>query len=108
MDFAHALLCGNAERMMCTTYTRKLAQKKANALLQRMPSAVVIVDEDLKIIERNPSFTRLFPPTDGEREKAPSSALSQVLPFANLFRRCSIPVKTSWATTSAIGETSWP
>jgi hypothetical protein len=33
-DFAHALIARNAERMMCATYTRKLAQKKANALLQ--------------------------------------------------------------------------
>jgi len=27
-DFAHALIARNAERMMCATYTRKLAQKK--------------------------------------------------------------------------------
>jgi hypothetical protein len=40
-----ALIAHNAERMMCATYTRKLAQKKANALLKKMPSAVVIVDE---------------------------------------------------------------
>ena len=59
-DFAHALIARNAERMMCATYTRKLAQKKANALLQKMPSAVVIVDEDLKIIECNVNFVRPF------------------------------------------------
>ena len=34
-DFARALIARNAERMMCATYTRKLAQKKANALLQK-------------------------------------------------------------------------
>ena len=45
---------------MCATYTRKLAQKKANALLRKMPSAVVIVDEELKIIECNLNFVRLF------------------------------------------------
>ena len=59
-EFARALIAGNAERMMCATYTRKLAQKKANALLQRMPSAVVIVDEKLKIIECNSSFVAIF------------------------------------------------
>ena len=59
-DFAHALIARNAERMMCATYTRKLAQKKANALLQKMPSAVVIVDEDLKIIECNSNFVASF------------------------------------------------
>jgi iron only hydrogenase large subunit-like protein len=86
-DFAHALLAGNAERMMCATYTRKLAQKKANALLRRMPSAVVIVDEDLKIIECNPNFTRLFPDESVPTEDTPSATSRGVLPFANLFRR---------------------
>ncbi|MDR3738830.1 MAG: [Fe-Fe] hydrogenase large subunit C-terminal domain-containing protein [Terracidiphilus sp.] len=86
-DFAHALLAGNAERMMCATYTRKLAQKKANALLRRMPSAVVIVDEDLKIIDCNPNFSQLFP-ADPEPNDIPGSAApSGVLPFAGLFRR---------------------
>ncbi|HXS78619.1 MAG TPA: [Fe-Fe] hydrogenase large subunit C-terminal domain-containing protein, partial [Terracidiphilus sp.] len=59
-EFARALIARNAERMMCATYTRKLAQKKANALLQKMPSAVVIVDEQLRIIECNANFLRLF------------------------------------------------
>ena len=57
-DFARALIARNAERMMCATYTRKLAQKKANALLQKMPSAVVIVDEQLRIIECNANFVQ--------------------------------------------------
>lgn len=86
-DFAHALLAGSAERMMCVTYTRKLAQKKANALLRRMPSAVVIVDDDLKIIECNPNFSRLFPADEEQIENCEGSALSGVLPFSNLFRR---------------------
>ena len=67
-DFARALIARNAERMMCATYTRKLAQKKANALLRKMPSAVVIVDEQLKIIECNANFLRLFS-EDVEQEK---------------------------------------
>lgn len=86
-DFAHALLAGNAERMMCATYTRKLAQKKANALLRRMPSAVVIVDEDLKMIECNPNFAQLFPPEPAQGDKPGSSAPGAALPFAGLFRR---------------------
>ena len=69
-DFAHALIARNAERMMCATYTRKLAQKKANALLKKMPSAVVIVDEQLKIIECNANFLRLFS-EDAESTKRP-------------------------------------
>ena len=86
-DFARALISRNAERMMCATYTRKLAQKKANALLQKMPSAVVIVDETLKIIECNANFVRLFA-ADAEQPKSlEGSALAAVIPFSYLFRR---------------------
>jgi len=86
-DFAHALIAGNAERMMCATYTRTLAQKKANALLQRMPSAVVIVNEDLKIIEYNAAFVRLFSLDAEQVEELEGSALGTVMPFSNLFHR---------------------
>jgi iron only hydrogenase large subunit-like protein len=86
-DFARALISRNAERMMCATYTRKLAQKKANALLQKMPSAVVIVDENLRIIECNANFVRLFA-VDAEQPKSlEGSALAAVIPFSYLFRR---------------------
>ncbi len=86
-DFAHALIDRNAERMMCATYTRKLAQKKANALLRKMPSAVVIVDEDLRIIECNGHFARLFT-GDAERVKnLEGSTLASIVPFSYLFRR---------------------
>ena len=86
-DFARALLDHNAERMMCATYTRKLAQKKANALLQKMPSAVVIVNEDLKVIESNERFTRLFATDTGQSTDLEGSALGVVVPFSNLFKR---------------------
>jgi PAS domain-containing protein len=86
-DFARALITRNAERMMCATYTRKLAQKKANALLQKMPSAVVIVNEDLKIIESNEHFARLFAVDGGQSTDLEGSALSVVVPFSNLFKR---------------------
>lgn len=86
-DFAHALIAGTAERMMCATYTRKLAQKKAHALLQRMPSAVVIVDENLRIIECNASFVRLFLSGDENPSDLEGSVLGGVIPFSNLFRR---------------------
>jgi iron only hydrogenase large subunit-like protein len=86
-DFARALIEHNAERMMCATYTRKLAQKKANALLQKMPSAVVIVNEHLKIIECNEHFARLFATGGDQTADLEGSALSVVVPFANLFKR---------------------
>jgi iron only hydrogenase large subunit-like protein len=86
-DFARALLTGNAQQMMCATYTRKLAQKKANALLRRMPAAVVIVDENLKIIECNLNFSQLFPGEKSETEGNDAVPIHGALPFANLFRR---------------------
>jgi iron only hydrogenase large subunit-like protein len=88
-DFAHALIAGNAERMMCASYTRKLAQKKANVLIKKMPSAVVIVGDDLKIIECNANFVRLFS-CEAEQSRArgfEGSSLETVVPFAYLFRR---------------------
>jgi PAS domain-containing protein len=85
--FASALIAKNAERMMCATYTRKLAQKKANALLQKMPSAVVIVDDELKIIECNANFMRLFAADVEDSKTLEGSALAAVIPFSYLFRR---------------------
>jgi transcriptional regulator with PAS, ATPase and Fis domain len=86
-EFARALIARNAERMMCATYTRKLAQKKANALLQKMPSAVVIVDDDLKIIECNANFVRLFSEDAAQAKELEGVALDSVIPFSSLFLR---------------------
>jgi hypothetical protein len=86
-DFANALIARNAERMMCATYTRKLAQKKANALLEKMPSAVVIVNEDLNIIESNSNFVKLFADDGEENVNLEGSALGAVIPFSYLFKR---------------------
>lgn len=86
-EFGAALIAGNAERMMCATYTRKLAQKKANALLQRMPSAVVIVDEHLRILECNISFVRLFSGNGVQPADLEGTTLGAVIPFPHLFRR---------------------
>jgi len=88
-EFAMALLGQKAERSMCVTYMRKLALKKANALIQKMPSAVVIVNDVMRVIEFNAAFARLFgrgvaasaeaaPPLEG-------IMLSEVMPFASLF-----------------------
>lgn len=86
-EFARALIARNAERMMCETYTRKLAPKKANALLQKMPSAVVIVDEQLRIIECNANFLRLFSEDARQEKELEGCLLDAVIPFSNLFRR---------------------
>jgi len=74
---------------MCATYMRKLAQKKANALIGKIPSAVVIVNEQLKIVESNPKFRTLLLKGDS-RELPPGLegvALAEVVPFYYLFQK---------------------
>jgi iron only hydrogenase large subunit-like protein len=86
-EFAVALIGQKAERSMCVTYMRKLALKKANALIQKMPSAVVIVNDAMRIIECNTAFAKMF----GRKSDGPDTALlegvmlSEVMPFASLF-----------------------
>jgi iron only hydrogenase large subunit-like protein len=58
-DFARAMLRGRAEKAMCVSYMRKLAQKKTNALIRSMPSGVVIVDRGLSIVECNRQFAEI-------------------------------------------------
>jgi len=83
-QFAQALAVGRAERQMCVGYMRKLAQKKTNVLMQRMPSGVVIVDDQLRIVESNPSFNAFFV-RDGSDPAG--AGLAEVVPFHNLFRQ---------------------
>ncbi len=88
-DFARALINGRAEREMCVTRMRKLAYKKANALLKAIPSGVVIVNEDLKIVECNKKFSKLL----GEAEEQifdakpgmEGASLKKIIPFHHNF-----------------------
>ncbi len=59
VEFACALIEEKAEPAMCVSYLRKLAQNKAASLIKAMPSGVVIVDENLKIIESNRRFIEI-------------------------------------------------
>ena len=75
---------------MCVTYMRKLAQKKANALMTRTPNAVVIADADLKIIECNEKFARMMGQEwEAAYQAAPGLekvSLRDVAAFWNLFQ----------------------
>ena len=88
-EFGIALLGQKAERAMCVTYMRQLAFKKANALIQKMPSAVVIVNEAMRVIEFNAAFVNLFAPekTGGGNGAVSIEglALAELMPFASLF-----------------------
>ena len=84
---AEALLSGKAERSMCVTYMRKLAMKKANALLSKMPSAVVIVDAALRVVEHNEIFRRMVA-ADFSADAAVSlegTAIRRLVDFGDLF-----------------------
>lgn len=59
-SFATAMLDKRAEKTMCVSYMRKLAQKKANSLIKSIPSGVVIADKNLEIIECNLNFAKMM------------------------------------------------
>lgn len=88
--FAAAMLEEKAEPSMCMSYMRDLAQKKANALLRCIPSGVVLVDGNLKLIECNTAFARIFgDDVVAAYEALPGMSgadLTRIVPFANLFK----------------------
>ncbi len=59
-EFVNALIAGDAEPSQCASYMRKIAVRKAAAMLRCMPSAVVIVDSNMEIVEANDSFEHMF------------------------------------------------
>lgn len=89
-EFAKALIDGKAERVMCVAYMRKLAQKKTNALMEKSPSAIVLVDEELQIIECNQNFAKILGPDVEKAFKARPGLegvpLQEIAPFYSLFK----------------------
>lgn len=88
-DFAAALLSAKAERTMCVSYMRRIAEKESNKLLAAMPNAAVILDADLHIIDCNRRFAALLG-TEIEEIFAEGISLEGVrlekyLPFTDLF-----------------------
>ncbi|NCC63292.1 MAG: PAS domain-containing protein [Spirochaetia bacterium] len=63
-EMAIAFLDGMAEEEMCVTKMRKEAQGKIDVLLRTIPIGVVIVDDQLKIVDCNSSFLKLFGDVD--------------------------------------------
>ncbi|MFP4417675.1 MAG: [Fe-Fe] hydrogenase large subunit C-terminal domain-containing protein [Chitinivibrionales bacterium] len=88
--FALALLDGKSEASMCAGYMRKLAYKKANALLRTMPGGVVIVNENLEIVESNRRFAEILgSEMAGVYDNKPGlegAMLEKIVPFASFFR----------------------
>jgi len=85
-EFGKALIADRAERAMCVSWMRQLAFKKANVLIHKMPSAVVIVDSDLRVLECNQAFLAIIShPGDTLPTAVEGVSLDVLLPFANLF-----------------------
>ena len=92
-QFAAALLAGKGERTMCVTYMRQLAQKKTNALMSKMPSAAVMLDDQLRIIDANKKFQAMFEQVPGSGAQADSlegmnlREVIPIMPFCHMFQR---------------------
>ena len=90
-DLAKALLDGDAEPSMCVSYMRKIAMRKAAAMIRCMPAAVVMVDNNLNIIEANDSFMKMFTGDMYEVFKARPDGLNgasidRIVDFADIFK----------------------
>lgn len=90
-DLAKALLDGEAETSMCVSYMRKIAVRKAAAMIRCMPSAIVMVDNDLNILEANDSFMKMFTGDMYDVFKSrpdglTGAALDRIVDFADLFK----------------------
>ena len=90
-EFINALIAGDAETSMCVSYMRKIAVRKAAAMLRCMPSAVVIVDSNMEIVEANDSFEQMFLGEMYEifasrQDGLTGAALDRIIPFSELFR----------------------
>ena len=58
-QFAQAMLDGKAESKMCLSWLRKNSEKTSNALIKFIPTAVVLADRNLQVIECNRHFAQL-------------------------------------------------
>lgn len=91
-DLAKALIEGDAESSMCVSYMRKIAMRKAAAMLRCMPSAIVMVDSDLKVVEANDSFLRMFCPDMYEifatrQDGLVGASIDRIISFADIFKK---------------------
>lgn len=90
-DFVNALIAGDAESSMCVSYMRKIAVRKASAMLRCMPSAVVMVDSKLEVLEANDSFMQMFCGDMYEifanrQEGLEGASIERLVPFSELFK----------------------
>lgn len=90
-ELAKALIAKDAEPSMCVSYMRKIAMRKAAAMLRCMPSATVMVDNDLRIIEANDAFMRMFcgdmyDVFSARQDGLVGAAIDRVVDFSEIFK----------------------
>lgn len=90
-DFVNALISGDAEPSMCVSYMRKIAVRKAAAMVRCMPAAVVMVDKNLNIMESNDAFMRMFCGDMYEvfasrEEGLTGAAIDRIVPFGEILK----------------------
>lgn len=88
---AKALIKKEAEPSMCVSYMRKIAMRKAAAMLRCMPSATVMVDNDLRVIEANDAFMRMFcgdmyDVFAARQDGLVGAAIDRIVDFADIFK----------------------
>lgn len=57
---AEAVVRGMAEPEMCVSYMRRLAQQRTDRVIETTPNGIVILDQELRILEMNPAFHKMF------------------------------------------------
>ena len=89
-EFVNALIAHDAEPSMCVSYMRKIAVRKAAAMLRCMPSAVVIVNSSMEIVETNDAFLRMFAQGmydvfSNNSVGLEGASIDRIVPFSQLF-----------------------
>lgn len=90
-ELAKALISKEAEPSMCVSYMRKIAMRKAAAMIRCMPSATVMVDNDLRVVEANDAFMKMF---CGEmydvfaarQDGLVGAAIDRIVDFSDIFK----------------------
>jgi len=89
-DLAVALLNGWAEKSMCASYMRQLANQTANGIMKSTPSGAVIVDKELQIIDCNEPFARIMGEETqilyADKPGLEGADLTKITPFAQYFK----------------------
>lgn len=90
-ELAKALIAGDAEPSMCVSYMRKIAMRKAAAMLRCMPSATVMVDNNLRVVEANDAFMKMFcgdmyEVFSSRQDGLVGAAIDRIVDFSDIFK----------------------